>query len=76
MKKWFNSQGKLVQLLLLFIPFVNYIVELLIRWEKALKTKDLIDIILAVISIFGVGFVLGWIDFFWVLLFGHLFLAK
>ena len=76
MKKWFNSQGKLVQLLLLLIPFVNYIVELLIRWEKALKTKDLIDIILAVISIFGVGFVLGWIDFFCVLLFGHLFLAK
>jgi len=76
MKKWFNKQGKLVQLLLLLIPVVNWVVEFLIRWEKALKTKDLLDIIVAVIVTFGVGIFLGILDFIWVLLFGHLILAK
>ena len=76
MKKWFNKQSKLVQLLLLLIPFVNWVVEFLIRWEKALKTKDLLDIIVAIIVTFGVGILLGILDFIWVLLFGHLILAK
>lgn len=76
MKKWFNKQSKLVQLLLLLIPFVNWVVEFLIRWEKALKTKDLLDIIVAIIVTFGVGVLLGILDFIWVLLFGHLILAK
>ena len=43
-------------------------------WIK--KTKDLLDIIVAVIVTFGVGIILGILDFIWVLLFGHLILAK
>lgn len=75
MKKWFNKQGKLVQLILLLIPITGWIVEILVRWEKALKTKGLLDIILAIIVTFG-GAIIGLIDFIWVLLFGHLILAK
>ena len=75
MKKWFNKQGKLVQLILLLIPITGWIVEILVRWEKALKTKGLLDIILAIIVTFG-GAIIGLIDFILVLLFGHLILDK
>ncbi len=74
MQKWFNSQSRLVQILLLLIPFVNWVVEIVVRWDKALKTKDGLDLVVAVVvTIFGVPF--GWIDLVWVLLFNHLILA-
>lgn len=74
MQKWFNSQPRLVQILLLLIPFVNWVVEIVVRWDKALKTKDGLDLVVAVVvTIFGVPF--GWIDLVWVLLFNHLILA-
>lgn len=74
MQKWFNSQSRLVQILLLLIPGVNWIVEVLVRWSKALKTKNGLDLIIAVVVlIFGMPF--GWIDLIWTLLFKHLILA-
>ena len=74
MQKWFNSQSRLVQILLLIIPFVNWITEIVVRWDKALKTKNVLDIIVAVVVlIFGVPF--GLIGLVWVLLFNHLILA-
>ena len=74
MQKWFNSQSRLVQILLFIIPFVNWVVVIVVRWDKALKTKDGLDLVVAVVvTIFGVPF--GWIDLVWVLLFNHLILA-
>lgn len=32
MAVWFNKQSRLVQILLLLIPGVNWVVEILIRW--------------------------------------------
>ena len=73
--KWFNKQSKLAQVLLLLIPVVNWFTEVLVRWSVALRTKDLIHILLAVLVTFiGLGF--GWLDLVWILLFGHLILAK
>lgn len=73
--KWFNKQGKVVQLLLLLIPFVNWVVEVLVRWSVALRTKDLLHIVIALlVTVLGLGF--GWLDLIWVLLFGHLILGK
>lgn len=73
--KWFNKQSKLVQVLLLLIPGVNWVTEVLVRWSVALKTKGLLHIVLAVLVTFvGLGF--GWLDLVWVLLFGHLILGK
>ena len=37
MDKWFHKQNKLVQVLLLLIPFVNWITEVLVRWSAFLK---------------------------------------
>lgn len=30
---WFNKQSRIVQLILLLIPVVNWIVELVVRWS-------------------------------------------
>ena len=75
MKKWFNSLPRLVQIILLLIPGVNWIIELLIRWSKFLESKDAVSLIVAIlVTVFGVVF--GWLDLIWCLLFKHLILAK
>jgi len=74
MKKWFDSQSRLVQIILLLIPFVNWIVEIGVRWSKALNDKDVVSIVMAVVvTIVGLPF--GWIDLVWCLLFNHLILG-
>ena len=75
MKKWFNKQSRLVQLLLLLIPGVNWVVELCVRWSNFFDKKGLLSLILALLATFTFG-VFGWLDFVWVLLFNHLLLAK
>jgi hypothetical protein len=72
--KWFNSQSRLVQIILLLIPFVNWIVEIFVR-VTAVVEKPTTENILGVI--FGLIIpVFGWIDLIWVLLFNHLCLCK
>ena len=74
--KWFNKQSRLVQLILLLIPGVNWIVELLVRWSLALRKKDALYIIVALIVTLPLGIGFGILDFIWVLLFKHLILGK
>lgn len=73
--KWFNKQSRLVQILLLLIPFVNWVVELLVRWSVALRTKNIIHVVIAVLIII-VGMPFGWLDLVWILIFNHMLLAK
>ena len=70
---WFNKQSRLVQLLLLLIPGVNWITEIVVRWSTWMKKPSLLRLIVCIlVTIVGFGF--GWLDFIWVLLFGKLFL--
>ncbi len=70
---WFNRQSRLVQILLLLIPGVNWIVEIIVRWSTFLKKGGLIRLIVCIIvTIFGIVF--GWVDLVWVLLFKKLLL--
>lgn len=75
MATWFNKQSHLVQILLLLIPFVNWIVEICVRWSAFLKTKSILTLITAIIVTFG-GLFVGWLDMIWCLLFKHMILAK
>ncbi|MDE5602093.1 MAG: hypothetical protein K2J16_06315 [Clostridia bacterium] len=75
MATWFNKQSRLIQCLLLLIPFVNWIVEIVVRWSAFLKTKSLITLITAIVVTFA-GVFVGWIDLVWCLLFKHLIFAK
>lgn len=74
MAKWFNSQSRLVQIILLLIPFVNWIMELGVRWSHFLEKKSVVSLIVAILVTFG-GLFVGWIDLIWCLLFKHLVLA-
>ena len=70
---WFNRQSRIVQLLLLLIPVVNWFVEIIVRWSTFLKKGGLIRLIVSIIVTFF-GLVFGWIDLIWVLLFKKLLL--
>lgn len=75
MAKWFYKQNFLVQLILLVIPGVNWVIELGVRWSAFFKTKKLLTLIFAIITI-PAGIVFGWVDLIWLLLFRHLIFAK
>ena len=66
---WFNKQSRLVQILLLLIPVVNWITELYVRWTTWLKKGGLIRLIVCILVTVPSGIVFGWIDLVWVLLF-------
>lgn len=75
--KWFNKQSRLVQILLLLIPGINWIVEILVRWSLALrKKKNALYTVVAILVTIPVGIAFGWLDLVWILLFNHLILGK
>ncbi len=69
---WFNKLPRLVQLILLLIPGVNWITEMIVRWSTFLKKGGLLRLIICIIVTIGFGVILGWIDLIWVLLFKKL----
>ncbi len=75
MKKWFNSCSRLVQVILLIIPVVNWIVEILVRADDFISDKKMSSLLFLIIFILG-GWFLGYVDLVWVLLFNHLIGAK
>ena len=75
--KWFNKQSRLIQVILLVIPFVGWFVELGVRLSVALRTKDIIHILAFVLFlVVGWGWILNLIDLIYLVLKGHLILAK
>lgn len=75
MEKWFEKQSRLVQLILLLIPGVNWVIEVLVRWSHALRKGSLFKYIIAIVVTFT-GFVFGWVDLVWCLLFKHMIFCK
>lgn len=71
MEKWFEKQSRVVQIILLLIPGVNWVVEVLVRWSHALKKGTLFKYVIAIVVTF-LGIIVGWIDLVWCLLFKHL----
>ena len=70
---WFNRQSRLVQILLLLIPVVNWIVEIIVRWSTFLKKGGVVRLIICLVVTIG-GLFVGWLDCIWVLLFKKLLL--
>ena len=71
MARAFQRLPRLVQFILLLIPGVNWITEIIVRVSAVLERPSGLNIIGLIIAIF-VGFVFGWVDLIWVLLFKHL----
>ena len=74
--KWFKKQGRLVRILLLIIPGLNYVVEILLRASIYLRSKSLVSLVIAIIAIIPSGIALGIIDAIWTLLFDDVLLAE
>ena len=59
--KWFNGQEFLVKVLLLVIPFVNWVVEILVRVSAFLRNKSNLNLVGLIVYIFF-GWFLGFAD--------------
>ena len=75
MAKKFQKLPRLVQFLLLLIPGVNWVTEIVVRVSAVFEKCTARNVIGLIIAIF-IGFVFGWVDLIWVLLFKHLILCK
>lgn len=74
--KWFNSQSTLLKVILLIIPFVGWVVELLVRLSVALRKKDAVSIVVFVLFLLiGWGWFLCLIDLIYMIVTGHLLFA-
>lgn len=75
--KWFNSQSTLLKVILLIIPFVGWVVELLVRLSVMLKTKSVLHIVVFVLFlVVGWGWILNVIDLVYLILKGHLIFTE
>lgn len=74
MLKAFNRQSRLVQVLLLLVPVVNWITEIVVRTSALLEERNFKTILGFILGLF-LGFGFGWLDLVWVLLFNKLFLT-
>ena len=71
MEKWFEKQSRLIQIIILLIPVLNWLVEIGVRWSHALRKGNLFKYLIAIlVTFFGLAF--GWLDLIWCLLFKHL----
>ena len=68
---WFNKQSRLVQILLLLIPVVNWITEIVVRWSTWLEKGGILRLVISIVVTFG-GLFIGWLDCIWCLLFKKL----
>lgn len=60
----FKSLPRLVQIVLLLIPGVNWFTEILVRGSAALHGKAMLQIVVLIFAILPTGVLLGWIDLF------------
>ena len=75
--KWFNKQSTLIKAILLLIPGVNWVVECLIRVSVWLRTKKIEHLTVLLLFVFvGWSWIVGVIDFVYMLMKGHLILGK
>lgn len=75
--KWFYKQSTLVKVLLLIIPFVGWIVELLVRLSVMLRTKQPVHIVVFVLFVaIGWGWFLNLIDLIVMIVTGKLLFTE
>ncbi len=67
--EWFDKQSNIVKFILLILPFVGWVIELIIRWSQVLKDASVLNIVVALVYTFlGWAWFLGLIDAILVLL--------
>lgn len=74
---WFHKQDKIIQIILLIIPFVGWIVDLLVRWSAFLKNQSPTNLVMAlVVTLLGEFWVLTILDAVMIALNNKMFLEE
>lgn len=71
---WFNKQSRLVQILLLLIPVVNWFTEIFVRWTTWAKQGGTLRLVVCILVTIPAGVAFGWLDLIWILLYKKFFL--
>ena len=59
---WYNSKSKVIRVILLFVPFVNWIFEMVIRWTLFIEKKGAPNLVLAILVTAFFGNIFGIVD--------------
>ena len=62
--KKFQSLPRLIQIILLFIPVVNWLTEVIVRCSAGIHGKGFAQILVLIFAILPTGVLLGLIDIF------------
>lgn len=73
MDTWFHNRSKIVQVILLILPVINWFTEILVRWSAFLKKGGVLRLIVCIIVTIPAGIIIGWLDAIWTLIFNKLF---
>lgn len=73
--KWFEQQSRLIKVILLILPFVGWVVEILVRLSATLRNASTINIVGLVISVIG-NWIWSVIDLIFLIVTGNLLLLE
>ena len=73
--KWFEEQSLLIKVILLILPFVGWVVEILVRLSAFLRKKSTLNLVCLIIGIIG-NWIWSVIDLVVLLVTGRLFLIE
>lgn len=73
--KWFEEQSLLIKVILLILPFVGWVVEILVRLSAFLRKKSTLNLVGLIIGIIG-NWIWSVIDLVVLLVTGRLFLIE
>ena len=73
--KWFEKQSLLLKIILLVIPFVGWVVEILIRVSAVIRKASVLNIVGLVIGVIG-GLIWSIVDLVFVIISGNLLLVE
>lgn len=73
--KWFEEQSLIVKVILLILPFVGWIIEILVRISAVLRNSSTINILGLILGVIGNWF-WGLIDLIFLIVTGKLLLLE
>lgn len=73
--KWFEQQSLLVKVILLVLPFVGWVVEILVRLSATLRNASTVNIVGLVLGVIG-NWIWSVVDLVFLILKGNLLLLE
>lgn len=73
--KWFEEQSLLIKVILLIIPFVGWVIEILVRVSAFIRKNSVLNLVGMIIGIVG-GLIWAIVDLVVLIVTGKLFLLE